>query len=140
MGTSHAAPSPNTKKWSAVIGSLRSPERIASTVLSATVSAALPLVPIGYVAAPAVYAAYGCFKFVTDVQERGLQEAIKKEAIQISAKYLVPSISNGLWSLAQSKLDPEFANTPFGKLAEVAFKKTMNAILSKGVQALEESR
>jgi hypothetical protein len=139
MGTSHAAPSPKTKKWGArVIGSLKNPERTASTVLSATISTTLPLVPMGYVTAPVVYAAYECFRFVTDVQQEGLQKAVRKEAIQISTKYLVPSISNGLWSLAQSKLDPEFANTPFGKLAEMAFKKTMNAILSKGVQALEE--
>jgi len=140
MGTSHPAPSPSTKKWGAVIGSLKNPERTASTVLRATVSAALPLVPMGYVAAPAVYAAYQCFRFALDVQEKGLQEAIRKESIQISAKYLVPSISNGLWGLAKSKLDPEFANTPFGKLAEIAFKKTMNAILAKGVKALEEQR
>lgn len=139
MGTSHASPSPNTKTWGArVIGSLKNPERTASTVLSATMSTTLPLVPMGYVAAPAVYAAYECFRFVTDVQQEGLQKAVRKEAIQISTKYFIPSISNGLWSLAQSKLDPEFANTPFGKLAEMAFKKTMNAILSKGIQALEE--
>jgi hypothetical protein len=138
VGTSHAAPSPNTVKWGAVIGSLKNPERTASTVLRATVSATLPLLPVGYATVPAVYAAFECFKFVNAVQEKGLEEAVKKEALQLSAKYLVPSISNGLWNLVRSKLDPEFINTPFGKLAEVAFKKTMNAILSKGVRALEE--
>jgi hypothetical protein len=140
MGTSHAAPSPNTKKWGAVIGSLRNPERMASTVLRATVSAALPLIPAGYLATPALYVAYEGFRFATEVQEKGLEEAVKREAIQISVKYLVPSISNGLWSTVNSKMDPEFANTPFGKLAEIAFKKTMNSILSKGIQALEEQR
>lgn len=138
MGTSHAAASPNTKKWSAVIGSLKNPERTASTVLGATISATLPLVPVGYISAPAVYAAYECFRFVTSVQERGLEDTIRREAIQISIKYLAPSISNGLWRIAQSKLDPEFTNTPFGKLTEIAFKKSMNAILAKGIRALEE--
>jgi hypothetical protein len=132
VGTSHAAPSPTTVKWGAVIGSLKNSDRTASTVLSATVSATLPLLPLGYTTIPAVYAAYESFKFVADVQEKGLEEAVEKRAIQISFEFLIPSVSNGLWKIAAFKMGPEFINTPFGKLAEIAFKKTINSILSKG--------
>jgi len=138
MGTSHAAASPNTVKWSAVTGSLKNPDRSASTVINATFLATLPLLPAGYVTLPAVYSAYECFKFASGVQKDGLEATVKKEAIQVSVKFLVPSISNGLWNLTASKLGVEFTNTPFGKLAEVAFKKTMNTILSNGIRALEE--
>jgi len=100
--------------------------------------AAIPLVPAGYATVPAVYCAYECLKFASDVQKEGLEATIKKESIQTSLKFFVPSISNGLWNLTASKLGAEFTNTPFGKLAEVAFKKTINTILTQGIQAFEE--
>jgi hypothetical protein len=138
MGTSHAAPAPSTKKWSRVVGSLKNPDRTAKTVFNATISAALPLVPTGYISAPVICAAYEGLRFATEVRKIGLQKTVAREAIWTSEKFLIPSISNGLWDLAKSKLDPEFTNTPFGKLAEAAFKKTLNSVLTKGVQALEE--
>jgi len=138
LGTSHAAPAPKTVKWGAVAGSLKNPNRQGSTVLSATFMAALPLIPGGFASVPALYCAYECFKFASDVQKNGLEATVKKEEIQLSTKFLVPSISNCLWNLAATKMGPELTNTPFGKLAEVAFKKTVSAVLTNGIKAFEE--
>lgn len=138
MGTSHAASSPNTVKWPAVTGSLRNTQRSATTVLNATLMATLPLLPPGYATIPAVYSAYQCLAFASSVQKEGLESTVKKGAIQLSANFVVPSISNGLWNIVSSKLETELLNTPFGKLAEVAFKKTINTILTSGLSAQEE--
>lgn len=75
-------------------------------------------------------------RFALDVRESGLDSAVKREAIRVSERYVVPSISSGLWDVAVSKMDPKFSNSPFGRLAEAAFKKTMNQVMSKGAEAL----
>ena len=137
MGTSRAAKAPATRKWNAVIGSLAAPERNASTVVNMAFSVALNTLPtISPVSAPIVFGVSEGLRFALDVRESGLDSAVKREAIRVSERYVVSSISSGLWDVASSKMDPKFSNSPFGRLAEVAFKKTMNQVMSKGAEAL----
>jgi small nuclear ribonucleoprotein (snRNP)-like protein len=137
MGTSRAAKAPPTRKWNTVIGTLKSPDRTANTVLNTTFSVAIKALPtIALVSTPVVVGISEGLRFALDVKDRGLEEAAKREAIHISETYVIPSISDGLWNIVYSRMNPQFANSPFGRLAEVAFKKTMNQIMTKGAEAL----
>lgn len=137
MGTSRAAKAPATRKWNMVIGTLKSPDRTANSVLNTAFSVALTKLPsIAPVSIPAVIGISEGLRFALEVKEKGLNEAAKLEAIRISETYVIPSISDGLWNLVSNRISPELANSPFGRLAEIAFKKTMNQIMSKGAEAL----
>lgn len=139
MGTSRAAKAPATRRWNKVIGTLKSPDRNASTVVNVAFSVAMSAMPsIVPVSAPIFIGISEGLRFVLDVKDRGLEEATKREAIHVSETYVIPSISDGLWNIASNKMGPGFSNSPFGRLAEVAFKKTMNQIMSKGAEALVE--
>lgn len=141
MGTSRAAKAPATKKWNNVIGTLTAPERNANTVLNVAFSVAVGTLPtISPISAPIVFGVSEGLRFALDVRESGLDSAVKREAIRVSERYVVPSISSGLWDVASSKMDPKFSNSPFGRLAEVAFKKTMNQVMSKGAEALAKEK
>ena len=94
--------------------------------------------PVSPVSTPIFYAASEGIRFALDVKDRGMDYAIKHEAIRVSERFVIPSISDCLWQLVSSKMDLGYAYTPFGRLAELAFKKTMNEIMTKGLQALEE--
>jgi len=137
MGTSRAAEAPPTRKWNAVIGTLANPERDANAVVNIAFSVALNTLPtLSPVSAPIVFGVSEGLRFAIDVRERGLESAVSREAIRVSEQYVVPSISSGLWNIAAAKMDPKFSNSPFGRLAELAFKKTMNQVMSKGAEAL----
>lgn len=137
MGTSRAAKAPATRKWNNVIGTLKAPVRNAETVTNVAFSVAMSTLPtISPVSTPIFFGISEGLRFALDVRERGLEEAAKREAIRISERYVIPSISAGLWDIVSTKMDPEFSNSPFGRLAELAFKKTMNQVMSKGAQAL----
>lgn len=139
MGTSRAVRAPPTRKWNNVIGTLKSPVRNAETVTNVTFSVALStLSTISPVSTPIFFGISEGLRFALDVKDRGLEEAAKREAIRISEQYVIPSISAGLWNVVSCKMDQEFSNSPFGRLAEDAFKKTMNQIMSKGARALVE--
>ena len=137
MGTSRAAKAPATRKWNNVIGTLKAPVRNAETVTNVAFSVAMSTLPtISPVSTPIFFGISEGLRFALDVRERGLEEAAKREAIRISERYVIPSISAGLWDIISTKMDPEFSNSPFGRLAELAFKKTMNQVMSKGARAL----
>jgi hypothetical protein len=139
MGTSRAAKAPPTRRWNNVIGTLKAPERNASTVLNLAFSVAVPT--LGVISPVSVPIAFGIsegLRFAVDVNEMGFDKAVAREALRVSKHYVVPSVSNELWVLASSKMDPEFSNSAFGRLAEVAFKKTMNQIMLKGADALTD--
>jgi hypothetical protein len=139
MGTSRAAKAPATRKWNNVIGTLRAPDRNAETVLNVTLSVAMNAMPtIIPVSTPIIFGISEGLRFALDVRDKGLETAAKRETIRISERYVIPSISDGLWNIASSKMDPTFSNSPFGRLAELAFKKTMNQVMSKGARALIE--
>lgn len=139
MGTSRAAKAPPTRKWNNVIGTLKSPERNANTVVNVTFSVAMGVMPsIAPISTPIVFGISEGLRFALDVKDRGLEEAIRREAIHISETYVIPSIADGLWNIASDKMSPGFSNSPFGRLAEIAFKKTMNQIMSMGAEALVE--
>ena len=139
MGTSRASKAPPTRKWNSVIGTLKSPDRSASTVVNVAFSVAMSVMPsIAPVSTPIIIGISVGLRFALDVRDRGLEEATKREAIHISETYVIPSISDGLWNIALNKMGSEFSNSPFGRLAEVAFEKTMNQIMSKGAEALVE--
>jgi hypothetical protein len=137
MGTSRAARAPATRKWNNVIGTLKASDRNAETVVNIAFSEAMrTILTINPVSTPIVFGISEGLKFVIDVRDKGLEEALKGEAIRVSEQFIIPSISEGLWNIAFSKMEPEFSNSPFGRLAELAFKKTMNQIMSKGARAL----
>ena len=138
MGTSHATVAPNTKKWGKVVGALKSPVRNAGTVLDITIAAALPLVPAGFIAAPVAVAAYEGMRFANLVQRDGLNNALRETSVRVVTKYVAPSISAELWNQVAAKVDPKFGASIYGKVAETAFKQTLNTILTKGVGAMEE--
>lgn len=138
MGTSQAARIPTTKKFNKVPSSLRSPARNPSTVVDAVVSAAIPMLPGGAVGAPVYYAAYEGMRFIYEVQQHGFEKAVERTAVRISEKYLAPSVAKGLWDVVASNVDPKLANSPYGRLAETAFKKTVSSIVAKGVAAMVE--
>jgi hypothetical protein len=141
MGTSRATQAPRTTKRNQVISSLKAPERNAAAVVDITFSVAIHTLPtVNPVAVPIVYGISEGLRFADDVKKRGIDVAVKKEALRLSDQYVVPSISNSLWDVAASRMDPKFTNSSFGRLAEQAFKKTMNQVLSKGAKArVEES-
>jgi hypothetical protein len=137
MGTSHAAKAPTTVRWAKVSGSLRAPERNARTVLGATLSAVIPWIPAGYVVQPVVSVVAGGIRFALEVKEKGLSQAARSEGIHIPERFLAFGISEGLWKIATASVPPQFINTPYGRLAEIAFKKTLSSILVKGIKAME---
>ena len=138
MGTSHAAKAPPTRKWSNVIASLRAPERNAATTVNTTFSVAMGTLKLVHpVSAPIFYAASEGLRFALDVKERGIDYAIKHEEIRVAERFFIPGVSDALWQLVTCKIDPRLVNSAFGKLTESAFKKTMNEIMTKGVEALE---
>lgn len=138
MGTSHAAKSPSIVRWAKVSGSLMSPVRNAETVLGATLSAVIPWIPSGYAIQPMIVAAVEGMNFALKVKEQGLNQALKSEMIDLPERLVEFSISNSLWRIIISNTPPQFVNTPYGRLAEIAFKKTMSSILVKGIKAMEE--
>src|SRR5881397_2047652 len=106
MGTSRAAQAPRTRKWNNVTGTLAAPERSANTVLNVAFSVAITTLPtISLVSAPIIFGVSEGLRFAIDVKERGIERAIAREAIRVSERYVVPSISNGLWDIASSKMD-----------------------------------
>jgi|SRR5437899_1584378 hypothetical protein len=139
MGTSHATPAPNTKRWGdQVVGTLKSPVRNAGSVLDATIAAALPLVPAGFIAAPIAVAAYESLRFANLVQRDGMDAALRATSVRLVSKYVAPSISSDLWNQVVDKVNPQFGASIYGKVAETAFKQTLNTVLTKGVEAMEE--
>jgi hypothetical protein len=139
VGTSRAAKAPSTRRWNTVILTLKAPERNPESIINLTFSVALSVLPnIHPASAPLVYGISEGLKFVNDVNKNGLEEASKHEAISLTTSFVAPYISQNLWNIVQSKADPAVINTPFGSLAELAFKKTMNQIMAKGADALME--
>jgi hypothetical protein len=138
MGTSQAASLPKTRKMNKIPASLRNPERNASTVVDAVASAAIPALSGGIISEPAVYAVVEGVRFALDAKENGITSAAERAAVRISEKYVGPSIAQGLWDAASSQMNPQLANSPYGRLAETAFKKTVSTVISKGVKAMVE--
>lgn len=137
MGTSRASRAPATRKWNKVIGTLKAPVRNAETVTNVTFSVAMSTLPtVSPVSIPVFFGISEGLRFALDVRDKGLEEAAKREAIRISERYVIPSISSRLWNIVSSRIDPEFSCSPFGRLTELAFKKTMNQVMSKGARAL----
>ena len=140
MGTSQAASAPTTKDWTKHVPSaLRSPVRNPETIADAVISSTVPLLlPSGIITAPLFVASYETIRFLLDFKSEGLQKATEKSAIRISTSYLAPSIAKGLWDNIQPNIESELANSPYSKLAERAFRKTVTSILRKGSQAMED--
>lgn len=138
MGTSHAAKAPTTVRWAKVSGSLMSPQRNAGTVLGATLSAVLPWIPLGYTTAPIISAVAEGIKFALLARKIGFEEAAKSQGISYAEKFAAFAVSEGMWKIATVSVPSQFINSPYGRIAEIAFKKTMNSILIKGIKAMEE--
>lgn len=137
MGTSQANRVPRTKPFKKVAASLRSPVRNPASIAQLTLSAALDYIPSGYAGSPVIFAAAEGIRFAVLVKKEGFESAVRKEAIHITKNFIAPSVSHELWKAAASRLGPEFAGSPYGQLAERAFKKTISSIIAKGAEALE---
>jgi hypothetical protein len=72
------------------------------------------------------------------VQRDGIDTALRETSVRVVAKYVAPSISTELWNHVVDKVDPKFGVSIYGKVAETAFKRTLNTVLTKGVDAMEE--
>jgi len=140
VGTSQAASAPTTKDWKKHVPSaLRSPFRNPETIADAVISSTVPLLlPSGIITTPLFVASYEIIRFLLDFKSEGLQKAAEKSAIRVSTSYLAPSIAKGLWDNIQPNIESEIANSPYSKLAERAFRKTVTSILRKGSQAMED--
>lgn len=138
MGTSQAASAPTTIDWKKHVPSaLRSPVHNPVTVSDAVLSSVLPiLIPGGLVTIPLFALSYETIRFLIDYKSVGLEKAAEKSVIRISSSYIAPSIAKGLWEVIQPQIAPEFANSPYGKLAERALSKTLSSIVAKGAKAL----
>jgi hypothetical protein len=137
MGTSRAAQAPPSRKWNNVIGTLKNPDRNANAVLNVAFSVAVnAMSSINPLAAPIAFGVSEGLRFTLDVRDRGIEHAAKQEAVRIAGNYVAPTISNDLWNVAASKMDPSISNSAFGRLAEIAFKKTMTQVMTKGASAL----
>lgn len=115
-----------------------SPQRNAGTVLGATLSAVLPWIPAGYTVAPIISAVAQGIKFALLAREKGFSEAAKSQGISFVEKFAAFAVSEGVWKIATASVPPQFINSPYGRIAEIAFKKTMSSILIKGIKAMEE--
>lgn len=138
LGTSQANRVPRTKPFKKVAASLRSPVRNAESVAQLTLSAAMDYIPSGYAGLPLVLAAIEGIRFAVLVTEEGFESAVRKEAIHITKDFIGPSVSHELWKTVASRLGPELAGSPYGQLAEKAFKRTICSIIAKGAEALEK--
>lgn len=139
MGTSQAARLPITRKTRKIPASLRNPERNAETVVNAVVSAALPALSGGIASEPAFYAITEGIQFALDARKHGIAQAAERSAIRISEKYVAPSIAKGLWDIVESRMDAQLSGSPYGRLAESAFRKTVSSIVTKGAEAISEA-
>ncbi len=139
MGTSKAVRAPPTRKWNAVLGALDAPIRDTDFIANATLSIAIGcLSNTSPVNAPLIFGMAEGVRFLSDVNEYGINEATERGALRVVSNYLIPSLSDALWSEVLSNVDSEHVNSPFSRLAETAFKKTLNQIMIKGVEAYVE--
>lgn len=120
----------------------RPPSGRAEAVVNAALSAAMSTVSeTNPMSVPVVFCALEGIRFISDVQERGLETALRREATRTSGRYVSASISDGLWRVVSLKMDPRFVNSPSGRLTKVAFEETIDQVMSRGARALvtEES-
>jgi len=124
MGTSHAAAAPKRVGWKKVAASIRSPLRNSDTIVEQGFSVIVDVVPDNFIREPVIFAISEGTKFVSAAKDKGLEQAFQSESLQVSEKYPTVSAAHEIWKLASSKADPRTINSPFGMLAEAAFKKT----------------
>ena len=135
MGTSQVARAPPTRKWKRVTSAVL--ERNASSIISNTMKIAMPMIPASYFSIPALSAVSEGIRFAWLVKNKGLERAVKIEGIRLAETFVAAGISITLWKIAAAKVDNKLVNSPFGRLAEDSFKKTIFAIIEKGAGALE---
>jgi hypothetical protein len=138
MGTSSVKHRPQVKNWKKVASALAASTRQSAPIVNQTIRIVLPMMPLGQSVAPAYYAVSMGIRFGLEVQERGLENALEKEGIRITEELLVPRVSDALWDRISDKLPAGNVNSPIGRLAQSAFKKTVGSILLKGVRAMTE--
>lgn len=137
MGTSRSNRLPRTKAFKKLAGSLRSPVRDPSVITQFALSAAIDYIPITYASSPLLFAAVEGIEFASLTKEVGFEAALKEFKGYIIKNYIGASISLTLWKSVISRSDPKYMSSPYGRLAEIAFKKTYSSIIKKGAKALE---
>ena len=135
MGTSSVRPAPRAREWKKVVSGLAASRRQVVPIVSRTLRIILPTLPFNQVVFPLFYGAYEGVRFALHVRRYGLERALKKEGIRIAETFIAPRLSDVVWDKVSTKLPAGSVNSPIGKLSEAAFKKTMNTILVKGVEA-----
>lgn len=140
MGTSQAASAPTTANWKLRVPSaLRSPLHNPVTIADAVLSSTLPLLIRRDQITVSLFS-LNCesIRFLTVCRSEGLEKAVEKYKIKISPTYVAPSIAKSLCDTAQSQIEPELVNSPYGKIAERAMSKTISSIVANGAKAMVE--
>lgn len=134
MGTSQAKRAPRNENWKKVTQSLGNKDSNVDELVNLTAATILPSLPYGQLTLTMYSGIKEGLHFVHSVKKEGLENTIKKEGLQIAEHFIASSISNSLWNIARSQISPAVANSTTGKIAEIAFKKTINEIILKGAE------
>ena len=138
MGTSQAASAPATVNWKKYVPSaLRSPTHNPVTIADAVLSSTLPfLISRDRITVSLFSLSCESIRFLTACRSEGLEKAAEKYKIKVSPTYVALSIAKGLCDTAQSQIEPELANSPYGNIAERAMSKTISSIVANGAKAM----
>jgi hypothetical protein len=134
MGTSSCRQAPKSNAWKNVVADLGEGAKKAAPIVDSTIKIVLPTLPNGSMKVPIYYGGTEGLRFLMDANKYGFEEAVKKEGVRLTQQFVAPQISDGLWSKVAEKA-PGLADSPMGAYAERAFKKTMNDIVTRGVEA-----
>jgi len=134
MGTSSCRRVPRSNAWKHVVDDLSEGAEKAAPIVDSAIKTVLPMLPNGSAKTPMYYAGTEGLRFLMDVDKYGFEEAVKREGVRLTRELVAPRTSDALWSKVSEK-DPGLANSPMGTYAERAFKKTMNDIITRGVEA-----
>ena len=134
MGTSTVRQAPRSDNWRSVVKDLETGARKAAPIVDRTMKEALPTLPNGHVKTPVYYGVSEGIRFALDVKKRGLDKALKAQSVRLVEEFAAPSMSDVVWAKVAAKVGP-VSNSPVGRLAEIAFKRTLNEIVVRGAKA-----
>lgn len=134
MGTSTVRQAPRSDNWRSVVKDLETEVRKAAPIVDRTIKEALPTLPDGHVKTPVYYGVSEGVRFAVNVKKQGLEKALKIEGVRLVEGFTAPKISDAVWAKVAARVGP-ISHSPVGRIAENAFKRTLNEIVVKGAEA-----
>ena len=134
MGTTSVRRAPRSPEWKRVVTDLGKDVRKAAPLVDSGIKTVLPMLPDGPTKAPIYWGASEGVRFCVDVHDHGLEKAVKNEGVRLTQQFVAPQISDAVWNKIAEK-SPGLANSPTGRIAEYAFRDTMNDIITRGAEA-----